>query len=205
MRTLRPMLGVPAAGSRWHIVSGAALLLGALVAALGAVTTPPLLAIGAVVAALGAVIYAGETFARLRRATTPHLVPRAFVAGSLLWLVLAAAAAVAAVLGAPCAEAAVVLALAGWLGQMVNAHLHHLGARLLATLVRGDDDETPPWEVLTPQLGWLAFVSAQLAVACTAWRSLGGPAASASAGGAAGLLAVAAMLLNAARARRRLV
>jgi hypothetical protein len=97
----------------------------------------------------------------------------------------------------------VVIALAGWLGQLVNAHLHHLGIRVVSTFVLGEDDETRPWTLLTPAWSWAALVTAQVAVFCTALRSLGAPAVFASLGGAAGLLGMIAMIANAASAFRR--
>jgi hypothetical protein len=125
------------------------------------------------------------------------------VTASVAWLTVATVLALAASWGAPVGSAAVVVALAGWLGQMVNAHLHHLGIRVVSTFILGDDDETRPWTLLAPALSWTACGAAQAAVLCTAVRALGAPSAFAWFGGAAGLLGMAAMIANAATAVRR--
>jgi hypothetical protein len=93
--------------------------------------------------------------------------------------------------------------LAGWLGQMVNAHLHHLGVRVVATYIIGEDDETRPWVLLEHRLSWLAFVTAQFAVGSVALRSQGAPAMFAWLAGGAGLVALGAMVLNAVAVVRR--
>ncbi|MEA2688549.1 MAG: hypothetical protein QOD51_1156, partial [Candidatus Eremiobacteraeota bacterium] len=139
-----------------------------------------------------------------RRATAPHPPVRAFVVASVTWLVVAAACATAAAWGAPLAATGVVAALAGWVGQMVNAHMHHLGVRVLTTLIRGDEDETRPWEVLDARLTWTTFALAQLAVlGITAGIAFEQPPAIA-AGALAGLAAIPAMLANALGARHAL-
>jgi hypothetical protein len=87
---------------------------------------------------------------------------------------------------------------------MVNAHLHHLGVRVLTTLLRGDDDETRPWDVVNQPLAWLTFGLAQLAVAGTvlalplAIRGLQPVAA------LAGIASVLCMLANMGFVRRTL-
>ncbi|MEA2666065.1 MAG: hypothetical protein QOI11_3009, partial [Candidatus Eremiobacteraeota bacterium] len=202
-RTFRPMLG---ARSRWslaHVAAGGGLAGGAVLAALSAPWSPALLRGGVALAGLGALVYLADAFDILRRAQAPHAAPRAFVGAALAWLALATAGALAASWGQPVGRAAVVLARAGWLGQMVNAHLHHLGVRVLATLVLGEDDETRPWDLLAAPLSWTAFGTAQLAVVATAAYALGGNAALGIGGGACGLLAVAAMASNARFALRR--
>jgi hypothetical protein len=202
-RTFGPMLGER---SRWplaHVAAGAGLALGAVVAALSAPWSPELLRGGVALLAAGALVYLVDGLDTLRRADAPHAAPRAFVAAALLWLALAASGAVAASWGVPVGRATVVLALAGWLGQMVNAHLHHLGVRVLATLVLGEDDETRPWTLLATPLSWITVVAAQLAVAATAAYALSGVSALGVGGGLCGMLAVATMAANAAFAVRR--
>ena len=46
--------------------------------------------------------------------------------------------------------------------------MHHVGIRLIATIVRGDDDETRPDELLAAPLSWAAFALFQAAVAAGA-------------------------------------
>ncbi len=202
-RTFGPLLGARSRWPRAHVLGGGGILTGAVIAALGAPASRPLLQAGIVVLVAGALVYAADGLDTLRRATAPHPAARAFVAASLFWLALVAAGTLGAAFGAAAGPAVVVVALAGWLGQMVNAHLHHLGVRVLATLVLGEDDETRPWELLAPALSWTAFGCAQLAVAATALRALGGPAELAWIGGILGVLGVLAMALNARFAVRR--
>jgi hypothetical protein len=158
--TFRPILG---ATSRWramHVISNAMMLLCAI-----ATTTavgmgiPALTQTAFSIGVAAAAIYAIEGFDRVRRATTPNRPAHAFIVGSLLWLLFAASA---AALGAY--EVAVAAALAGWLGQMINAHLHHLGIRVIATALAGDDDKTRPWRLLDVRLTWLTAILSQAAV-----------------------------------------
>jgi hypothetical protein len=86
---------------------------------------------------------------------------------------------------------------------MVNAHLHHLGVRVMATYIIGEVDKTRPRMLLEPRLSWVAFVAAQLAVGSVALRAQGAPATFAWLGGGAGLVSVIAKALNAAVVVRR--
>jgi hypothetical protein len=202
-RTFRPMLGARSRLTAVHIVSGTSLFVGSLVAAVGVVTSVALARVGIVIVALGALCYAIDAFDILRRATTPHPPVRGFVASSVIWLLVAAAALVGAAWGAPVAAVAVVAALAGWIGQMVNAHLHHIGVRVAITLLRGEEDETRPWEVLDRRLSWAAFAFGQLAVLATVVGIATGNAATLAAAGGCGLVAIGAMAANAVTLRRR--
>lgn len=201
-RTFRPMLGARSRWPRVHIVSDGALFAGPVIAAIGVPLAAPLMQIGVVLAAIGAGAYVCDAADILRRASTPHRAAHAFVGAALVWLAIAAIAALGAAFGAPWGAFAVVAALAGWLGQMVNAHLHHLGARVLLTLVRGDEDETRPWEILDPRLSWTAFVCAQVAVAATLAALAFSLTPLFVLGGAAGIGATVAMIANVAGARR---
>jgi hypothetical protein len=205
VQTFRPMLG---ARSRWrlaHIASGASLLLGAVIGAAGAPVSVTVMRIGVVLAALGAVVYAVDALDIVRRATTPHPPVRAFVAAAVGWLLIAAVCMVAAAWSTPLDGAAgiapfgglaVVAGLAGWAGGMVNAHLHHLGVRVVITLIRGDDDETRPWDVLNPRLTWAAFTFGQLAVLATVLGLLTNVPVVFVAGGSAGLASIACIVAN---------
>jgi hypothetical protein len=64
--------------------------------------------------------------------------------------------------------AAALLLLVGWLGQMVNGHLYHIGIRLISTVARGDDDETRLGQLLAAPLSWASFALFQVAVASRA-------------------------------------
>ncbi len=160
-RTFRPILG---SESRWramHVASNSAMLLGAIAIPLvlgfdNAALTHVVFAI----ALVAAMAYASDGFDRVRRARTPNKHAHAFIVASLGWLVFSAAA---ASLGAY--ELAVAAALAGWLGQMINAHLHHIGIRVIATTFAGDENETRPWELLDVRLSWATVLLSQVAVA----------------------------------------
>jgi len=201
-RTFRPMLGTQ---SRWpaaHVITGAGLFVGSIIAAVAAPWSPMLLRAGVLLAAVGALAYIADAADILRRTPNPNHAARAFVSASVTWLAIATALAIAASWGAPVARAAIVIGLAGWIGQMVNAHIHHLGVRVVSTFIAGDDDETRPWTLLAPALSWTAFVAGQIAVASTALRSMGASAAFAWVGGTAGLLCILAIVLNAAHVIR---
>jgi hypothetical protein len=202
-RTFRPMLGTQSRWPRAHVVASAGLLLGSVVVAAAGPWSPTLLRAGFVIGSVGVLAYIVDAADILWRAPSPHPAARAFVTASVMWLAIATTLALAASWGAPVGRAAIVLALAGWLGQMVNAHLHHLGIRVVATYILGDDDETRPWTLLAPAWSWAAFVTAQVAVVCTALRSVGAPAAFAWLGGTAGLLCMLAIITNTSGAVRR--
>jgi hypothetical protein len=202
-RTFRPLLGQQSRWPRSHALAGAGLLAGSVVAAAAAPWSTPVFRVGVLLAAAGALAYAVDAADVLRRSRGPHLAVRAFVTASVVWLSLATAFAVSASWGAALGRAAVALALAGWLGQMVNAHLHHLGVRVISTYIAGEDDETRPWMLLTPALSWAAVVAAQLAVIGTALRAEGAPAVYAWFGGSAGLVCVLAIAVNIATVIRR--
>jgi hypothetical protein len=202
-QTFRPLLGLQSRWPRAHALAGAGLLVGSVVAATAAPWSAPLLRLGIIVAAAGALTFAADAADILRRSKGLHAAARAFVMASVVWLILAAALAVCASWGVPVGRAAVVVALAGWLGQMVNAHLHHLGVRVVATYIISEDDETRPLVLLEHRLSWLAFATAQLAVGSVALRSEGAPASFAWLGGGAGLVAFSAMALNAVVVVRR--
>jgi hypothetical protein len=204
VQTFRPMFGTRSRWPRAHVASGAALLIGSVLAAFGAPWSVALLRIGVAILAIGAVVYAADAFDIVRRATTPHPAVRAFVAAAVVWLLVASACALGAAWGAGAlGRGAVVAALAGWLGGMVNAHLHHLGVRVLVTLMRGEDDETRPWEVLDARLSWTAFACAQLAAAATFAGALAGTPAAFAIGDTAGAVSVLAVAANVLTVRRR--
>lgn len=202
-RTFRPMLGARSRWPRVHIVSDGALFAGPVIAAIGVPLWAPLMQIGVVLAAVGAAAYIYDAADVLRRASTPHRAAHAFVGAALIWLAVAAIAATGAAFGAPWGAFAVVAGLAGWLGQMVNAHLHHLGTRVLLTLVRGEEDETRPWEVLDPRLSWTALACAQVAVGAALLALASSFAPLFVLGGLAGICATVAMIANVAGSSRR--
>lgn len=207
MRTLRPIAG-GGTRFRWmHIVVGSFTLLGVPLLAVGlaAGNGVPAWAGGALfaIAALG---YAFDVFDVLRRATIPHRPPQAFIAVSVLWFLAALAIGGGALAGKPWQPAYIFALLAGWVGQMVLAHFHHIGIRLISTIYRGEDDETRPEELLEPRLSWFTFGAFQVAIALAVvglmHESLGLLARGAIFGIAAWIAMTANVLAARARAKR---
>jgi len=169
MRTLRPITG-QATRMRWmHIVVGSFTLLGVPLLAAGLASQHIVLAwIGGVLFAISALGYAFDVLDILRRATNPHRPPQFFVACSVLWFLAALAIGGGALAGKPWQSAYVFMLLAGWVGQMVIAHFHHIGIRLVSTVFRGEDDETRPQELLESRLSWFTLLAFQIAIALVA-------------------------------------
>jgi hypothetical protein len=158
-RTVKRITGAKPDGPWLHIAAASLLLAALFPLAAGF----PLVAAG--LGTAGALAHALELGVMVKRAREPHRPPQAFIATAGIYLVLAAGLGVGVALGhAEWQPAYVFLALAGWLGQMVNGHVHHIGVRLLATMVRGDEDETEPIDLLSPMLSWGAFIASQVAV-----------------------------------------
>jgi hypothetical protein len=95
------------------------------------------------------------------------------------------------------------VALVGWVGQMVLAHLHHVAIRMIATTFRGEDDETPPSQLLSLPLSWLTLVAFQLAVFFGAVGLAGSDVAVVHVAGFCGLLGWILMTANVAGAISR--
>ncbi len=206
-RTVVPITG-GRSPQRWrHVTAAAATGLGMLALAGGAAFhAAVLLWAGAVVLGAGVVLYVADIADVLRRATVHHRPPQAFLAAAVSWLAIAFVLLVAVLCGMPWGAVLVYVTLIGWLGQMVNGHLHHIGIRLLATAFRGDDDETRPDALLSPALSWTAFVLFQAAVAAGAAGLLldrSGVVAGAAFAGVAGWSAMCANGFYAARRARR--
>jgi hypothetical protein len=207
-RTLRPLTGTRSRWPKMHVVTGSATLLGALVLPAGiALQSYAITWIGGVLLALGAACYVVDTADLLMRSTNKHGPPKAFVAAALAWLTVAIVLGAGVLLGHPWQAAYVFVLLMGWVAQMVDAHVFHIGVRLLATMYRGDDDETPPGELLDGRLAWAAFALFQFAVAAITAGLLVPSKSACAAGATAGLFAwivtMSAMLAarRAARAR----
>lgn len=206
-RTLRPITGVRAQRPWMHAVYGSATLLGAPVLALGAALIVPAVEwIGGALLAAGALGYALDVGESLRRATVPHRPPQAFVAAGVVWLLVALVLGAGILRGAAWQSAFGFVLLMGWIGAMVNAHMLHIGVRLIATIYRGDEDETRPQDLLDARASWSAFVCAQAAVLVLALGLLGAGEAFRLAGAILGFLGWIAMIValaGAARSARR--
>lgn len=181
MRTIGPIAGSKPQRALGHIVSGTAVLVGAITLVSGfGLSATWLTWAGAALCFVGLAFYLSDLVGVLVRASVPHRPPQAFMGAAALWLVAAAILGALTLAGKPYGSAYAFLGLIGWIGQMVNAHIYHVGVRLLITLARNDEeDETRPEAVLTLPLTWLSFGLMQLAVAL----------------GAAGLVLAAPMLI----------
>jgi hypothetical protein len=93
--------------------------------------------------------------------------------------------------------------LAGWAGQLVNGHILHIGVRLIATMSRGDDDETEPRELLDARRPWFAFAAMQIAVTLVTAGLLAQLGTFAAAGAAIGLMGWLTLMSALAAARQR--
>lgn len=196
-RTMRPICGVRSRFPRLHAIVGSALVLGAPLLALGILgDLAPLRWSGATLVALGCIVYIVDAADIVRRATRPHRPPQAFVVASLVWLALGILLGGALLAGVPCGEAFGYVLLVGWVGQMVNAHVFHLGVRVISTTVRGDDDETRPGLLLDERRSWMTFVGMQLAVAIGGYGLLRGNADDAIVAGILGAAAWFVMMTN---------
>jgi|GEM_PF-664185 len=203
-RTLRPIAGMRTRYPLLHVFGGAAIAIGTLLLAAGlALAIAGVVASGFVLVAAGAASYVFDAGDVLGRATVPHRPPQAFIGAALLWLCAGIVLWGAALRGAASGAAAVYVLLIGWIGQMVNAHLHHIGIRLVATMARGEDDETRPQELLALPLTWTTFALFQLAVALGAYGLLARRPVLVAAAGGCGFVAWAMMCVNVAIARRR--
>ncbi len=169
VRTVLPICGATSRFAWMHVLVGTSTLVGASMLAAGlAIGKASIIWPGAVLVGVGAVAYAADVGDIVRRATTRHRPPQAFVAVSVIWLLVAVAFGASVLAGRPFALAYGFLLLVGWVGQIMNAHMLHLGTRVIATVYRGDDDETRPSELLDVRLSWTSFVLFQGAVAFTA-------------------------------------
>ena len=201
-RTYNQLLG-RAPGRVAHIATSSFALAGLAVWIAGSLLPNAAVAVaGGALVAIGAFIYLCATVLAVREATAKHRLPREFVAASAFWLCVAVAYGVAELLGRGVPSALLFAILVGWIGQNVNAHMMHVGIRLLATLVIGDDDETRPIELLDRRLGIASFVLYQLAVACAISGLTISDGTLLEAAGVLGFVGTLTVLANIASARR---
>lgn len=202
-RTAGPIAGERSRGPWRHITAVSAEALGVVVLAAGSASrSPAVLWSGVALIGLGVAVYVADLASVLLRASVRHRPPQAFLTAAALWLVAAFVLFVGALRGLPWWTTCAYVVLIGWIGQMVNGHLHHIGVRLIATAFRGDDDETRPEELLSPVLSWTAFALFQAALVLGVTGLLGGSPPLLACGAVAGLTGWAAMVANTACAAR---
>lgn len=203
-RTVRPITGARSRLTWVHAAVGVAEIGGLFLGVGGlAFRQPPVAWLGLAFISAGALLYVGDLGDILRRATVSHRVPQAFFWAAAAWLIAGLALAMGALAGRDSAPAALYVLLVGWIGQMVNAHLYHIGIRLMVTMVRGDDDETRPGELLAQPLSWLSFALFQVAVIAGGVGSLRGASPFVAVAACSGLAGWAVMAANIAVARKR--
>lgn len=204
MRTLRPITG-GGTRFRWvHIVVGSCAAVGVLILAIGLASNAMSLAwIGGALFAVAALFYSLDVLDIVSRAQNSHRPPQAFVVASILWFLLALALGGFVLAGKPWNAAYIFVLLIGWVGQMVNAHIYHIGIRLIATVYRGEDDETRPQELLEARLSWYSFFAFQVAIAAIAFALIRSEDTLAARGAIFGLTGWIAMIANILAARVR--
>ncbi|MBV9234151.1 MAG: hypothetical protein JO030_08920 [Candidatus Eremiobacteraeota bacterium] len=202
-RTMGPIAGMRSSRVRVHIGSSTTLLAGILLAGIAAILHLKSAAVvGCVLLLAGIALYAFDLLTVLARATVSHRPPQVLMACAALAAVASAALAIGAATGKPYGAAAVYVALLGWTGNAVLAHLHHIGVRVLLTTVRGEDDETRPQQVLIAPLSWLTVLAYQAAIVLGALAALRGDGALLRIAADAGFIAFLVMLTNVAAAYR---
>lgn len=160
--------------------------------------------VGMGLVAIAVALYLVDMGKLLYRAPNDHKPPIAYVASTLVYLAATVLIGLAVTAGRSQWQAALAyVALVGWVGLSVNGYLHHVGVRLLATMARGDEDETRPIELLTPSLSWLAWGAQQLAVLGGTVLLLTGGGRWLPVFGACGLVGWLVMMLNIRLAWRR--
>jgi hypothetical protein len=196
-RTLRPITGNPARQPALHIAVGTAGVLGVVVSSLGLLwNAVALIWGGAAILAVALLLYVAQVIRIFSGLQNPHRPPQAFALASVGWLIVAGYLGMSAAFGRPAGTAFIFVALVGWIGQMVVAHIHHIGIRLIATIVRGDEDETRPIELLDGRLSWPCFVLFQSAVAAGTVGLLGASARAIEVAGLCGIVGWTLMSAN---------
>ena len=202
-RTVRPITGNKSRFPWTHITVGAGTLIGAPLLAIGlGIANGTIVAVGAVLVAIAAAEYIVDIIDILARADVPHRPPQAFIAASIAWLAVALCFGAVTLGGASLEMAYGFVLLVGWVGQMINAHVMHIGVRLLATIYLGDEDETRPSELLDPRRSWICFALMQLAIALCVAGFARFDHALIAAGAAIGFVAWVVLVSNLAYARR---
>lgn len=203
VRTVRPITGARSRFPAAHIIVGSFTLIGVVLLTIGLAAVPALVWPGAILFACASLVYAFDLLDVLRRAIGPFTAPRAFLLAAVCWLLCALVLGAGTLAGRPWQLAYGFVLMTGWLMQMINAHIYHIGVRVMLTAYRGEDDETRPQTVLDARLSWLSFAAFQLAVASGLIGLIVQQAGAVSTGGALGATGWLAMMANLAVARSR--
>ncbi|MHB8543064.1 MAG: hypothetical protein ACYC9S_03540 [Leptospirales bacterium] len=111
---------------------------------------------GALIMVLASLVYLAESIVLLYRASSPHPVLWAWWATGVAGLFASLVAGILFLLAdfqeAP--DLFVYLAMMAWIQPFLLGHLHQIGVRLLATIVRGPEDQTPPSRLLSDFHAW---------------------------------------------------
>lgn len=161
-RTQRPILGAQSrhpgrvSFAIWLMGAGVILIAGSKIAGNGLT-----LQAGFFFVAGAVLLYLADAVGILARSSPPHPVFRAWWATGIAGLFASAMAGLWLVLrGFPRdADIFVYLVLVGWIQPFLLGHLHQIGVRLLATLVRGPQDMTPPYQILSGRLSWMFWAT----------------------------------------------
>ena len=207
-RTIRPITGATTRMRVAHILVGSLAVVGVPLLAIGlAAQTWTITWIGAGLFGLSSLIYSVDVLDVIRRARNPHRPPQAFIVAGMFWLMVSLALGAGVLIGKPWQRAYIFVFLMGWVGQYVNAHLYHIGIRLLATIYRGEEDETEPQELLETRLSWFSWYAFQVAIGVMVYALLTGEGSLLARGAIFGITGWIAMMANvlAARARARVL
>ena len=203
-RSIRVITGQMTRMPWMHIVVGLFAIAGVLLLAAGVAANMSVPArIGGVLFAIAALGYAVDTFDIVVRAVNRHRAPQAFIIAGVFWFLVSLAIGAGVLAGKPWQQAYAFVLLMGWVGQVVNAHMYHIGIRLLATAYRGEDDETPPQDLLEARLSWFSLYAFQVAIGVVAYALIGGDASLAARGAVFGITGWIAMIANLLAARTR--
>lgn len=165
VRTYNVLLG-SSIGAPAHITTSSLTLAGLVIFVTGTFFMSSSIATaGGAILALAAATAGIATVRALRRATSEHRLPREFVTAAAFWLFVSIGYGAVGLSGHSIPVALLLEILLGWIGQNVNAHMTHVGIRLIATIVISDDDETRPGDLLQRGIGVTSFWLWQGAVA----------------------------------------
>ena len=146
-----------------HVAALSSLLAAALGVTIALVTGSQRgLAVALVVASVGVLAHLADVGLLARSAVSTHRPPQAFALASHAWLVVALILAGGIVVGRDWRSAYAFVALVGWIGQMVNAHLHHVPVVALGRLFGVSIGSPGDW--LKAPLSWVSFAAFQAAI-----------------------------------------